>query len=238
MNNTHKTGIMTWYTYQNYGSALQASALYRAVQNLGYEPFFIQYPPKGSLSDTTKLHLIKRVFKKLKSLRNRNYNSAERARLFEEYLYQRTTQSQPCVTYPELHDLNDVCSAFICGSDQIWSPICYDSKYFLPFVEDEKKMIAYAPSIGSTKIDDPIIRDRIATHLSRFKHLSVREQQAADLIKGLTGQEAKVVLDPTLLMDASDWDKYIEVGTVKEIDASKYIVCYFLAVFRLVLSEN
>ena len=228
MNNTHKTGIMTWYTYQNYGSALQASALYRAVQNLGYEPFFIQYPPKGGLPDTTKLHLTKRAFKKLKSLRNRNYNSVERARLFEEYLSQRTTQSQPCVTYPELYELNDTCSAFICGSDQIWSPICYDSKYFLPFVEDENKMIAYAPSMGSTKITDPIIRERIATHLCRFKHLSVREQQAADLIKGLTGQEAKVVLDPTLLMDASDWDKYIEVGTVKEIDVSKYIVCYFL----------
>lgn len=228
MENAHRIGIMTWYTYQNYGSALQASATYRTVKNLGYEPFFIQYPPKGGLTDTTKLHLTKRLLKKLKSLRSRNYDSAERSRLFNDYLSKRTTQSQLCVSYPELAGLNDTCSAFICGSDQIWSPICYDSKYFLPFVEDENKMIAYAPSMGSTEIADPVIRERIAAHISRFKHLSVREQQAADLIKSLTGQNAQVVLDPTLLMDGAQWDAYAEVDTVKEIEAPKYIICYFL----------
>ena len=35
--------------------------------------------------------------------------------------------------------------------------------------------------------------------ISRFKHLAVREQQGAELIKKLTGHDAKVVLDPTLL---------------------------------------
>ena len=223
-----KIGIMTWYTYQNYGSALQASALYKTVQELGYEPCFIQYPPKDALPDTTALHITKRLFKKIKSIGNAHYTSAEQSRLFNHYLSQKTSESKLCLTYPELYDLNEVYSAFICGSDQIWSPICYDPKYFLPFVEDENKMIAYAPSMGSTEISNPIIREKTASHISRFKHLSVREQQAADLIKELTGQDAKVVLDPTLLMDASAWDKYAEVDTTKEIEAPKYLVCYFL----------
>lgn len=228
MAETRKTAIMTWYTYQNYGSALQSSALYRVVGNMGFEPSFIQYTPKGALVETDGLHLFKRLFNKIKSLANRPYESGERSRLYEDFLTRTASCSDRCVSYPELYDLNGEYSAFICGSDQIWSPLCYDSKYFLDFVENPDKMIAYAPSFGSTEIANPTIRKRIAVHLSRFRHLSVREQQGADLIKELTGQEAKVVLDPSLLMNSSEWDACIQEKTVSRLPNTEYIVCYFL----------
>ncbi len=228
MNDTRKTAIMTWYTYQNYGSALQASALYHTVQTMGYDPMFVQYPPQQPLTDTSKLHLFQRGISKLKYILNRPYNSAERSRLFTEYLSERTSESNLCVSYTELYDLNDQCGAFLCGSDQIWSPICFDPHYFLPFVSDRNKMVAYAPSFGSTKIDNPLIREKTAALLSRFKHLAVREQQGADLIKNLTGQDATVVLDPTLLMDAAEWDAYAQVEETPKLPCEHYIVCYFL----------
>lgn len=129
---------------------------------------------------------------------------------------ERTSCTSCYKTYSELNDLNMEYDAFVCGSDQIWSPLCYDSKYFLDFVENTDKMIAYAPSIGSTKIDDSIIREKMFQHISRFKHLAVREQQGAELIKKLTGHDAKVVLDPTLLMDAAEWDEFASVNAVRE----------------------
>lgn len=228
MDKTRKVALMTWYMYQNYGSALQASALYQVVSDLGFDPAFIQYAPKGSLRETAETKLLKRLVNKIDSFKNRPYESCERSKLYEEYLIQKVSCTDQCVSYPELYALNKQYDAFICGSDQIWSPICYDSKYFLDFVENPDKMIAYAPSLGSTEIRHPIIRERTAALISRFTHLSVREQQGADLIKKLTDQDAKVVLDPTLLMNSSAWDARIQEDQVPKLQDEEYIICYFL----------
>ena len=225
--NQRQIAIMTWYTYQNYGSVLQASSLYYIIQKLGYNPKFIYYLPKGRPIGCPRLDLVKRVFNKLKFVTNTKYSSEEQTVLYSNYLLKRTSCTALCKTYSELYDLNRKFDAFVCGSDQIWSPLCYDSKYFLDFVENTDKMIAYAPSIGSTKIDDLIIRERMAQHISRFKYLAVRERQGANLIKELTGQDAKVVLDPTLLMSATEWNEFASVDEVRKIDG-KYILCYFL----------
>lgn len=223
MDEKNRIAIMTWYSYRNYGTALQSSALFYIVKNRGYNVDFVSYLPKDGAVSNPKLDLIKRMLKKLK----RRYPSLELGTLFDNYFEERGTFTTVCASYPELYDLNRKYQAFVCGSDQIWSPLCYDSKYFLDFVENTDKMVAYAPSIGSTKIDDPIIRERMAQHISRFKHLSVREQQGANLIKELTGQDAKVVLDPTLLMNAKEWDEFANADRVVKIDG-KYILCYFL----------
>lgn len=42
-----KVGIMTWFRYQNYGTALQATALANVIRNMGYEPVEIDYKPRG-----------------------------------------------------------------------------------------------------------------------------------------------------------------------------------------------
>ena len=43
--------------------------------------------------------------------------------------------------------------------------------------------------------------------LKGFNKLSCREKSGCDLIKNLTGQDVKLVLDPTLLLNADDWRK-------------------------------
>lgn len=227
MKEQKKTAIMTWFTYQNYGTALQASALSNIIRNMDYKVAFVNYHPKGGSINNPKLFLANRTFQKIKNYGKKPYCSSNRDILYGDYLSNRISCTQKVTSYPELHDLNKKYDAFICGSDQIWSPLCYDSKYFLDFVDNTDKMIAYAPSIGSTKIDDPIIRERMAQHISRFKHLAVREQQGANLIKELTGTDAKVVLDPTLLMDATEWNEFANIDEVEKIDG-KYILCYFL----------
>lgn len=228
MKDNHKVAIMTWHSYWNYGSVLQASALCHVADNMGYEPVLVQYPPKGGVADAVKINLGKRVFDKICSKINPVYESIERENLFVEYLQNRVSYTERCVSYPELHDLNEKYQAFICGSDQIWSPLCYDSKYFLDFVENTDKMIAYAPSMGTSKIENEVIRRNMAEQLFRFKSLSVREQQGAELIRKLTGKNAKVVLDPTLLMNAAEWDVYAETAEVQKVSNEKYILCYFL----------
>ena len=40
-----KLGIMTWFHYRNYGTALQVTALYETLKNIGVEPYVIDYIP-------------------------------------------------------------------------------------------------------------------------------------------------------------------------------------------------
>ena len=154
MKKPSKIAMITWHTYLNYGSILQASSLYYNIKKLGYEPEILNYLPKGEVVSYPRLDLAKRMFTKIKSGKKSIYLSDEQTALYNNFLMERTSCTSCYKTYSELNDLNMEYDAFVCGSDQIWSPLCYDSKYFLDFVENTDKMIAYAPSIGSTKIDD------------------------------------------------------------------------------------
>ena len=121
--------------------------------------------------------------------------------------------------------------AFICGSDQIWNPyICKepdqarnDPAYFLTFAPDTKRIL-YAPSIALPSIPKKF-REEMTEMLQGIPYLSSREQQGADLIKDLTGRNAEVVVDPTLLLTSDQWNKIAVEPTIK----GPYILCYFLA---------
>lgn len=229
-----KVGIMTWYQYENYGSVLQASALYNIIKSFGYQPDLIQYKPRGNSVDHSSvniLYIIKKAINKLHSLILRPFCSPIKSYLFKEYLSSSVSETRTCNTFPELFELNPEYDAFVCGSDQIWSPLCFDEKYFLSFVSDPQKMIAYAPSIGINTVTNCEIRDRMKALIKRFDSLSVREKQGAKLINSICGKDAKVVLDPTLLLDSSSWEKYLEHQNVKRINGN-YIICYFLGNYR------
>ncbi len=226
-----KVAIMTWYTHHNYGTALQVSAIYNKTKEYGYSPDVINYSPKAGRSTKTVAVLKKEVLSKAKGFVNRNYNSKGRKDLFLDFLGKHITETKRCNSYVELSDLGDEYDAFLCGSDQIWSPLNFDEKYFLPFAADDKK-IAYAPSLGADKIDDPVIRERTAELINRFEHLSVRELKGAEIIRCLTGKNAKVVLDPTLLMTKEEWDGFVGAEDSSNRISNDYIICYFLGDYK------
>ena len=63
-----KIGIMTWYTYYNYGSSLQATALFNFLEMKGYNPCLINYSPKGNIKDIEKIdfkNMVNKIEKKL-----------------------------------------------------------------------------------------------------------------------------------------------------------------------------
>lgn len=224
-----KVGIMTWWHYCNLGTVLQVTATSRTVNKLGYEANVIKYFPHGKVITLNKDYkslnrYIKKLEKKINRRKIKQFKDIDREKAFEKYLNKHITLTKLCETDSHLYDLNNYIDAFICGSDQIWAPSCFNSKYFLDFVEDTNKMIAYAPSIGLFKIEDHYVRERMKECISRFKHLGIREEQGQKLIKDLCNKEAKVVLDPTLLLGQEEWN---EIAS-KEIKDSNYILCYFL----------
>ena len=226
---------MTWYTYQNYGTALQAAALSYEIERLGYEPSMIRYAPKKAvLADPPDLRFFWQKFLQvLQGQRYRPYSSARKTELFSNFLKSSMRETEPCASYPELHELNTKFDAFVCGSDQIWAPSCFDDKYYLPFVDDANKMVAYAPSVGQPSIANDAVKERMKSLISRFDHLSVRESQGAALIASLCGKKAEVVLDPTLLLNEEEWKALLgfsESGAGRT--SGGYILCYFLGEYR------
>lgn len=113
----------------------------------------------------------------------------------------------------------------ILGSDQVWNPVNLGKDYFtMNFVPDNVKKLTYAPSFGVRNIPR-YQRKRTKKYLERIDFLSVRETTGAKIIKELTDRDAKVVVDPTLLLTHDIWEK-----EEREIEGlpCHYIFCYFL----------
>lgn len=120
---------------------------------------------------------------------------------------------------------------FILGSDQVWNPNWYNSDklkkemYFLTFTKPEKK-ICFSPSFGIEALPDKW-KYWYKEQLSTFLYISVREESGAKIIKDLIGKEAKVLIDPTMMLDKSEWMRIAKQP--KQVDCTKpYILTYFL----------
>ena len=225
----NKVAVMTWYTYRNYGTALQASALVSVLESLGYDPRVIQYRPRREIRERQSIATHwRRLFAGICVLpHSRFWFPEERSKLFLEFLDARLRKTEPYQSMPELKELNKEYAAFICGSDQIWSLNGFDDNYFLPFVEQAEKKVAYAPSLGGTRFRSEVQKKRFIELISSFRYLSLRESQSVELIRDLTGQTAEAVLDPTLLLDGKQWDAYLG-STESRLPDRKYILCFFL----------
>lgn len=234
-----KIGIMTWYHYRNYGTVLQSSALSYKIQKMGYHPILINYRPRKIYTDKlTYLEIIKKIRISIEDRLNKNYFSEQMEYLYQEYLQNKIQETAPCNSYSELYQLNGEMDAFICGSDQIWSPNNFDEKYFLSFVSEPEKKIAYAPSIGLSEIKNKFVKKKVGKLLSSFKYLSVRETQGASLLKNYYSLEAEVVLDPTLLLKPDEWIEYADIERIeKKIPNEEYMICYFLGLEKRYISE-
>lgn len=110
------------------------------------------------------------------------------------------------------------------GSDQLWNPILHKCNpiYFLDFAPAGKRRVAFAPSIAIRKIPD-MYKGKMAVLLSKMDFVSVREDVNVKTVKDLVpGKQVEQILDPTLILNASEWDEVVAAPIYKE----PYIFCY------------
>lgn len=114
---------------------------------------------------------------------------------------------------------------YITGSDQVWNPYYEGKEYeFLTFAPKDKRL-SFAASMGVEDIPN-IDKKRYKKNLSDMKYISVREKRAAEIVKELTGREADLTLDPTLLLEKEEWDKIARKPEI--LLEEKYMCTYFL----------
>lgn len=115
---------------------------------------------------------------------------------------------------------------YFIGSDQVWNPSFDNTSEgeYLPQVEKRKKC-AYAASFGVSEITEN--RGRTAWLLSQIGRISVREDAAANIVEGLIGVRPQIVLDPTMLLKAADWEAIAEKPKM-DVPSDGYILKYAL----------
>ena len=204
-----KIAIMTWFHYHNYGTALQVVALNEYLRSIGHAPFVINYRPSAlpilAPKGSTISYVAKKIHKRVGELVNSSYTTEKREEKFESFLFDHLIFTEECKTLSDLERLNNEYDAFICGSDQIWSPILFNPHYYLDFINDQKKMIAFAPSVGLSQISDINVKARVKELVDRFTYLSTREYSGSTILSNLIGRDVKTVLDPSFLVDKQKW---------------------------------
>ncbi len=177
---------------RNYGAVLQAFALSKTVQQLGYEVELIDIRPA----------LRKKSY--LASLKNKVKGYIE-GNPFRDFLKSQVSLSKPLYSFTELKKQAVQYNAVIVGSDQVWRPeYCGNLAlhFFLDFVPEGVKRISYAASFGVDKwLVDQDTTEKIKKEVVKFNAVSVRELVGVDICKEVFGVNANHALDPTLLAD-------------------------------------
>lgn len=237
-----KIGIITIQNVNNYGAELQCCALCRKLRSMGYDAEVINYlfgihpnhihagekrTVSISLKQDIKVRLLPIVqnlfclfYQKNKKLRNKRFDEFHAT-------YNRLTD----MVYPSVQSLYEAIFDYdvLCiGSDQVWN---YEKGYsmepfFASFDKKGTRKISYGSSIGLSKLS-PEAENVFKKELSGFTSLSVREQQASDLLHKLLNKDVDVVLDPTLLLNSNEW---LEVAKMEMCPNEKYVLVYIVTI--------
>jgi len=191
-----RVGILTFHYINNYGALLQAYALKKTIDKLeGYHAEIINYIPEG----------------------------------FEYYPYEVGTEGKKRMEQKVAllhHFLNVYCEIktavisavtgseydiYCVGSDQVWNFDIsnHDTTYLLSGVDDTVKKISYASSIGLPINRVQEHKDIFIKYLSRFDHVSVREEEHAKWLQKECNIDCETVLDPTFLINPEEYEEII-----------------------------
>jgi hypothetical protein len=223
-----KVGIVTFHYAYNHGAVLQCLALYRTVQRMGFDVDVINYVPPDFFKYENSLLRgwgIKRglLFKNIpKKIIKARYGKAMR-RAFDQFRAKYLSFS-PFFQRPDgIEEIVKIYDFLIAGSDQVWR-FSADGIRFLSVGKSFKgKKISYAPCCGFS--DQPHrFFPMIKQWISEFDALSVRNAFSQKLICEVSGRDAEIVADPTLLIDLSD-----VACRPEKLKVENYILMYMLS---------
>lgn len=228
-----KIKVITRHAPTNYGSLLQSIATQTIIEKLGYNCKIIDY----QRDDERGLQMIKtqvackslwskNLLKKLTYITLRYPTEIHAQRRFDKMRKKYLKMTKRYSTHEELKRLE--ADIFMTGSDQVWgATMCgvYDSAYFLSFVNEKKRKIAYAASFGRTDFTPQILKD-YKKLLSKYNNITVRENSAITLLHDLGLSCKGQVLDPTLLLDKSAWYNKMGLDDIESPIRGKYVLVY------------
>lgn len=233
-----RIGILTLPLHTNYGGILQAYALQRVLQGMGHEVVVIDEEKQFRFSLKRRIEMyVKGKLKRLLLGKDAIIYSPEYYKLLWEARTKYTGQFvAEHIARRGVSNISEITEgefdAFVVGSDQIWRER-YAKLFpgvrnaFLQFTEGwNVRRISYAASFGTDKWEynksDTVT---CSVMVQRFDAVSVREASGVELCRDKLSVEATHVVDPTLLLDSTDYIKLIKTDTSR---SQGDLMCYLL----------
>lgn len=225
-----KTTIITIYDPKpNYGNRLQNYAVQSVLKKFGCQVETVAFEK----SPIGKKTLIKYYIQKLFCFKlpgNKRYWQCDLTKLFTFRSFNKKyIATKNIFTLDEAKEIQT--DYFVLGSDQVWNPAWYDScllkkdLFLLTFAQPDQR-VCFSPSFGVEQLPNEW-ESWFKEHLADFPDISVREEAGAKIVKELTGKNATVLIDPTMMLDSSEWIKIARKP--KKVNCDKpYILTYFL----------
>lgn len=218
-----KTAIVTINDYTNFGNKLQNYAAIKIIKSLNCE---VNTLVTNKQNDVIKAHLKLIINKIFFNRLSKTPNIKRRIIRFHKFDKKFLNTSNKYINGKLNPDNYDY---FVVGSDQVWNANWFDldnyrkEAFLLTFARPEQK-VCMAPSFGVSELPKKW-QAYFKKWLRTFPLLSVREEDGAKIIKDLTGQDAEVVIDPTLMLDSSEWEKIEKAPKIKT-DKPYIIKCF------------
>lgn len=224
-----EAAIITIHFGTNHGSVLQAYALSNYLESIGCRAKIIDYVPERY---TIWKSLVLRKGKQYKLPVLLAYypiavmKSWRVRRLFAQFVKHNLNLTRRYSHKEELGQLPPKADIYISGSDQVWNNDYNGNSeysYFLDFVPDNAKRIAYAASFGKEKVNETDFLSKIKPLLQRFDVISVRETDAQRILEEME-ISATYVVDPVFLLSKQQW---VGFGT-ETVKTEPYTLVYVM----------
>lgn len=210
-----RAGIVTLFGEYNFGNRLQNYAVQQVLRKNGLDAETIKYI---GLEDDVPVIRNEKDESRLKKFKSFNEN----IEFADEILYKEYEAPK---RFAEDYDY------IIMGSDQIWNftfDKIFSDKALGTFAPKEKRVsfsasfgVDYVPEEGSS------LYELCKNGLNDIKSISVRESAGKEIVKKLTGRDdAEVLIDPTMMLDESEWEKVMKKP--ENLKTDKYILKSFL----------
>jgi glycosyltransferase involved in cell wall biosynthesis/polysaccharide pyruvyl transferase WcaK-like protein len=238
-----KVGIVTLLGNYNYGNRLQNYALEYTLRQLNFEVETLHIPVQPRVQYSWGERLLRKVKnpKELISAIQKRVSAGDKTIKVRNELFMKMCEAKEEILSPftetylsnfeiDLQNLTqDDYRYFITGSDQVWNPdfIGFHEHFFLTFAPREKR-ISYAASFGIPEIP-PEYAEHFKKMLQGMDKISVREEAGIEIVRTLTGREAKLTVDPTMLLSKSEWQDLIRTQKTSAVPQDeKFILIYML----------
>ncbi len=220
-----KIAVITMHAARNYGAVLQTYALQKYLEYKGAQVEIIDYRRRNqkfvgylfNVNGKFRNSKLMSILFIIKSFIPKLCTSI----LFSQFLKRKINLSPKVRVSDNIQDRVNA-DIYCTGSDQVWNPLAnlgYDSMYFL---KDATPKVSYAASIGLHDLDAKY-QAQLKDYLASYRVISVREQSSIPILEHL-GIKCECVLDPSLLLDKSEWDNF---ATFSCNVPQKYLLVYY-----------
>ena len=219
-----KIGILTFQRTTNFGSYLQAFALYKKIKDLGYDCEIIDYRcPAIEKREQLEKHMIDWSVKGIARAILLQPAVNRKARALSRFSENNIKVSREYIP-DNINEAAEMYDKIIVGSDIVWGMDITDNdwNYFLDFVKDNNKKFAFSSSFGSYHHSENDIR--MGELLRTFMQIAVRENDAVDWVSEIAERRSVWVCDPTMLLTKEEWISAIVPVKPKY---RKYVLVYF-----------